>query len=313
MPVGAKPCAVAVIEDMKNPMMLATLRKILPSRPGAWVLAVLAAVLIVQGVRLIYALAASPAPLGAWAPRGASAIPADQQAALFARVDPFYRTQTASEAGPAAVTALQLQLFGIRINEGAGTGSAIIAGSDGVQKSIGVGEEIQPGVTLSGVRFDHVEISNAGKVELLYLDQSQAPGAGAGGTGGGAGGSVGGAASVPAPNIAPPAPSAAVNLPISPASLRAGISFAPRGEGARITGIRVGQQGDGTAFAAAGFRAGDVIRSVNGRTIASAADVAALNSQIAPGARLSLEIERGATTVPLAIIIPTGNTPTGNP
>ena len=289
-------------------MNLAKLRMILPRRPGAWVLAVLAAALIVQGVRLVYALVATPAPLGTWAPRGATILPADQQAALFSRVDPFYRTQTTSEAGPAAVTALQLQLFGIRINEGAGTGSAIIAGSDGVQKSIGVGEEIQAGVTLSGVRFDHVEISNGGKVELLYLDQSKAPG-GAGSAAGGSAGGAAGAASTPAPTNAPapPAPSAAANLPISPASLRAGISFAPRGDGARISGIRVGQQGDGTAFAAAGFRAGDVIRSVNGRAIASAADVAALNSQIAPGARLSLEIERGATTVPLAIIIPTGN------
>ena len=102
---------------------------------------------------------------------------------------------------------------------------------------------------------------------------------------------------------AQPAPPA----PFSPSSLRAGIAFNPRTEGNRITGIRVGEQGDGSAFRAAGFRSGDVIRAINGRPITSASDVAGLASQLQPGARLSLDVERGAGTVPIAIIIPNGN------
>ena len=50
----------------------------------------------------------------------------------------------------------------------------------------------------------------------------------------------------------------------------------------------------------AGLRPGDVIRSVNGRPVGAAADIAA---QITPGARLSLEIERGSAVVPVPLFI----------
>jgi general secretion pathway protein C len=265
----------------------------LPASPGGWLIAALTLVLIVQCVRLIFAIITPATPIGDWQPRQPVDLPADAKAELFARVDPFYRTVAQAEAGTATVTSLQLQLFGIRI-DGVG-GSAIIAGSDGVQKSIGVGEDIQPGVKLKAVHFDHVEIDNSGAVELLYLDQGQ------------------GAPATPAaaPDTATPAPASTpapqAAAPLSARALRAGVAFTPRTIGNRVTGISVGQQGDGTTFAAAGFRAGDVIRAVNGRPITSAADVSAIAAQLAPGARLSLDVERGAGSVPIAITIPNGN------
>jgi general secretion pathway protein C len=265
----------------------------LPASPGGWLIAALTLVLIVQCVRLIFAIITPATPIGDWQPRQPVDLPADAKAELFARVDPFYRTVAQAEAGTATVTSLQLQLFGIRIDGGGG--SAIIAGSDGVQKSIGVGEDIQPGVKLKAVHFDHVEIDNSGAVELLYLDQGQ------------------GAPATPAaaPDTATPAPASTpapqAAAPLSARALRAGVAFTPRTIGNRVTGISVGQQGDGTTFAAAGFRAGDVIRAVNGRPITSAADVSAIAAQLAPGARLSLDVERGAGSVPIAITIPNGN------
>lgn len=268
-------------------------------RIGVWLITLLSAALVVQLVQLLFAILTPSSPVGAWRPRAAIDMPAEAKREMFARMDPFYRTAPAAEAAPAAVTGLQLQLFGIRVNEAAGTGSAIIAGSDGIQNSIGVGEEIQPGVRLVGVHFDYVEIEQNGKKELLYLDQSQAPGAAASGQA---------LTSSPAgPRVNTAAASAAPAAPISPNSLRAGIAFTPRTEGSRVTGIRVGEQADGAAFRAAGFRNGDVIRAVNGRPITSASDVANLASQLQPGARLSLDVERGAGTVPIAIIIPNGN------
>jgi general secretion pathway protein C len=54
-------------------------------------------------------------------------------------------------------------------------------------------------------------------------------------------------------------------------------------------------------FASAGFQAGDVIVAVNGARITSAADLAQLQSSLSPGARLSLTVERGAQTVPIAL------------
>ncbi len=68
-----------------------------------------------------------------------------------------------------------------------------------------------------------------------------------------------------------------------------------------MTGIVVSPRGDGALFRAAGFRDGDIIVSVNGQQVSSTSDIAALKRRIVPGARLSVEVERGADTVPLAI------------
>jgi general secretion pathway protein C len=257
----------------------------------------LLAALAAQGARLIYAIFTPVAPIGDWQARTPQPLDTATQTALFARFDPFYRQQAVAATGASAVTALPLTLFGIRANEATGGGSAIIAGEDGVQNSIGVGEEIQPGVRLVGVSFDHVTIERAGTRELLYMDQAD-------------GAAVAATAGAAAP-AAPAGPAAPVTTPppapVSPASIRAGVGFAPRNAGGRVTGISVSPQGDGSAFAALGLRPGDVIRAVNGRTIASAGDVAALTSQLQPGARIALEVERGAGTANVAVLIPNGN------
>lgn len=264
--------------------------------PRRLLLGALVLILIVQLVRLLFALISPATPLGDWQPKMPQDMAPAARAELFGRVDPFYRSMQTGSESTSQVTGLQIQLFGIRMNYGTDLGSAIIAGADGIQNSIGVGEDIQPGVKLVAVRFDHVEIDNAGKRELLYLDQAQGAAVAAG--------------TAPGPTLsAPMQPNAEISgtIPISPMSIRAGISFSPRSEGGRVTGIAVGQQGDGSAFQAAGFRNGDVIRSINGRPVNAAGDAASLLSQVQPGARLSLEVERGAGTVPIAIIIPNGN------
>jgi general secretion pathway protein C len=92
---------------------------------------------------------------------------------MLGSFDPFFRLSGA--AGPVMVTSLNLKLYGIRQDQVSGRGSAIIAGSDGQQRSIGVGEEIEPGVTLKSVDFDSVTISRGGADEQLFMDQSQAP------------------------------------------------------------------------------------------------------------------------------------------
>lgn len=276
------------------------LRRRIAALPGGWLgqllIGVLLLILVVQSVRLLFAILTPTGPVGDWSPRSASEIPAEARAELFARIDPFYRTAPAAATGTSQVTTLQIQLFGVRMNQATSLGSAIIGTADGVQASIGVGEEIQPGVRLAAVHFDHVEIDNAGRRELLYLDQSQAPGAAP---------TDGAAPAIATPPAQVPG-SAAGTAPLSQQSIRAGISFSPRSEGGRVTGIAVGQTGDGRAFAAAGFRGGDVIRSINGRRITAASDATTFLSQVQPGARLSLEVERGAGTIPIAITLPAG-------
>ncbi len=254
---------------------------------------VLGAVLIWQLVRLLWTVITPLSPLGAWQPQAAVIASPAERRALFASFDPFFRSAPEGPAS-ATVTALGLTLFGININEATGGGSAIIAGEDGVQTSYAVGDEIAPGVKLVGVAFDHVLLDRGGARESLFLDQS-------------------GEAAVATPATPLPSPTPEVGSTatagvsasgeMSPATLKAGVGFAPRAEDGRVTGLVVQPQGDGAIFRAAGLRPGDVIRSVNGRPIGSAGDAAALANQIAPGARISLEVERGASVVPVAIFL----------
>lgn len=248
--------------------------------------------LAVQAVRLVWTLVTPLSPLGAWQPQTAVIASPAERRALFASFDPFFRTGGQGPAS-ATVTALGLTLFGVNINEATGGGSAIIAGEDGIQSSYAVGDEIAPGVKLAGVAFDHVLLDRGGARESLFLDQS-------------------GDAALAAPTTPLPAPTQVGAAPadpnavageLSPAALKAGVGFAPRAENGKVTGVVVQPQGDGATFRAAGLRPGDVVRGVNGRPIGSAGDAAALASQFAPGARISLEVERGAQVVPIAIFV----------
>lgn len=253
----------------------------------------LGALLIWQAVRLLWVIVTPVSPLGAWQPQTAVIASPAERRARFASFDPFFRSQAQGPAS-ATITALGLTLHGININEATGGGSAIIAGEDGVQASYAVGDEVASGVTLAGVAFDHVVLDRGGTRESLFLDQSgDVPVATP-------------AAPLPAPTPeigAAPASGQTASGEISPTALKAGVGFAPRSEDGRVTGLVVQPQGDGSVFRAAGLRPGDVIRGINGRPIASATDAAALASQFTPGARISLEVERGAGVVPVALFL----------
>jgi general secretion pathway protein C len=186
-----------------------------------WPLAVaglLALALVVQAARLFWAVVVPLGPVGAGDASSASVLPPPARAALFASVDPFFRN-AAIGAASGTVTALNLKLFGVNMNEASGGGSAIIAGPDGVQRSIGVGEEVMPGVTLAGVEFDHVLLDRGGAREQLFLDQSgEVPATGIGGAVG-ANGVVGAPQTMPVPPppaAPPPAPAASVPAPTPP-------------------------------------------------------------------------------------------------
>ncbi len=246
----------------------------------AWLEIALLLVLAFQIARLFWAAVTPIGPVGAWQPRAAAELPASARQALFARLDPFFRGQAA--AGPTQVTSLSLKLFGIRVNEASGGGSAIVAGPDGIQQSFGIGDEIVPGVVLKAVALDHVVITRGGSDESLYLDQSQ-----------------------PAPvvqadgSVAPPtAPNTTAGPP-----LQTQIGFEPRLAGGQLSGLTVSPRGDGAAFKAAGLQAGDVVVAVDGKPIRSIADVQALEGR-APGSQVSIAVERGGQRIPLSIVMP---------
>ncbi len=248
-------------------------------------LAILAVLLAVQAIRLIWLVATPFGPMGALQTRDVEILSSQSRLSLFSSFDPFFRSGPAATAN--VVTSLQLTLFGVRMNEGSGLGSAILAGPDGVQESYAVGDEIMSGVTLNTVQFDHVIIDRGGVRESLYLDQS-IPAETVGADNGSAGQPGG------------PAPSVASNTPSADMIANA-VDLSPRNAGGKVTGIVVSPRGEGELFRAAGFQDGDIIVSVNGRPVSSTSDIATLKRQIVPGARLSVEVERGADTVPIAI------------
>jgi general secretion pathway protein C len=243
-------------------------------------IALIVILLAVQVTRIFWVIVTPVGPLAGWRAPSVNLVPPSARQALFSSFDPFYPINSAA-ATTQNVTSLNLVLFGVRANESSGGGSAIIAGEDGIQKSFVVGEEVAPGVTLDAVAFDHVILSRGGVKESLYLDQS-AP------------------AETVTPSGAAPqaAPAASETGGLNAQTLQKAIGFAPRNEGGRVTGLVLRAQDDGTMLKLAGFQAGDIVVAVNGRPVSSATDVIA---QIRPGARISVEVERGGSKVPIAL------------
>jgi general secretion pathway protein C len=249
---------------------------------------VLLALLAVQCARLVWVIVTPVTPLGDWRPAqpGGAAASSD----LLRSFDPFFRL-SGSDAPPQAVTSLQLTLYGIRVNEATGGGSAIIATPDGTQNSYSVGDEIMPGATLKAVAFDHISIDRGGTVEDLYIDQSKP---------------------VPAIEPLPAGASPTTGAPrvtlqdlnsrgLSLGQIRSGIGFIPRVDDGKVTGLVLRPNGDGQAFAKAGLQQGDIVTEVMGKPVTGPEDIAKLNGQFDNGGILSLMVERGGQKIPIGI------------
>lgn len=247
----------------------------------------LLALLAVQGARLVWAVATPVGPLGDWRPSAGPDLER-ARAVLASGFDPFFRLGRAQ--GPAVVTSLSLKLFGVRVDEATGRGSAIIAGPDNIQTSYSVGEAIQPGVTLKSVGYDSVVISRGGADETLYLDQS-------------------GAAPVAATSAPAPANTGLLSAPANPTSAPGAVAIAelqqlnlaPRQAGGRVTGVV--PRGDPALLGRLGLQQGDIIVQVSGRPITGPADLQQAAAALRRGGNLSIAVERGAQVVPVAISI----------
>lgn len=248
--------------------------------------------LIIQAVRLMWTILTPVGLLGDWQNNKAAILSAPMRERLFRTFDAFYPAPVA-RADTQNVTSLALTLFGVRINEGSGLGSAIIGAEDGVQDSYAVGDEIQPGVTLKSVAYDHVIIDRGGVEESIFLDQSdpvtpvERPDDGE---------KTGSSVFTTAPSKIVPDRKA-----LSLDEIKSAVGFGPRMSNGRITGLLVTPKGE--AFQTAGFREGDVITQVNGTPVSGAGDAAVLQQALVPGARVSLMVERGADEVPIVIMV----------
>ncbi|GGA48078.1 type II secretion system protein N [Sphingomonas psychrolutea] len=275
----------------------AFLRRVPVTKVYSVVELLLIALLAVQCARLVWAVLTPVGPVGVWRPEQGNITGSPQT--ILRGFDPFFLISGGDAAGPSVVTTLQLTLFGTRLDEAQGGGSAIIAGPDGIQQSIGVGQEIMPGVRLKAVAFDHVTIDRGGASEDLFLVQpDQAPTAAPlpngppliGGSGAASPGGV-------------PAPSAIGAQGVTFAQLKSDVGFIPRIDNGRVNGLTVRSQGAGAGFRAAGLRDGDVVTQIGGRPVGGQADIERIGAQYAKGGTLSITVERAGDTVPLAITI----------
>jgi len=156
----------------------------------------------VQCARLFWGVLTPIGPVGDW--KALDHIrPVAPAGPTLGSFDPFFRQAPgapgAGGTAPVVVTSLDIRLYGVTANRATGGGSAIIGRANGPQRVFMVGEEIMPGVVLTGIGFDHVTISRGGASEQLYLDQTPA-----------AAGSQGTAPAAPVvqptPMVAPPPP-----------------------------------------------------------------------------------------------------------
>ena len=248
----------------------------------------LAVVLLVQLARLVWVFLASPTVSTAgpvMAPEVAS-----PDYSIFQRFDAFFRT-----GAPGALTeataqgSSQMRLYGVRADS-AGGGSAIIGLADGRQVSVGVGEEIEPGLILRSVANDHVVMARGESLSRLMFTELP----------------VGAAAPPPPPSepqvVTPQgaAPAEAGQAAattssgpsVDPARLMAQAGLRPRMQGLGINGFTVSGTDDGSALAAAGLRSGDVILAVNGQALDSPARIAGLRGQLSNSTSAEIRFER---------------------
>ena len=267
----------------------------------------LLALLAVQCARLFWLFLTPLEPVGDWKTESALRPVQQQPSELLGSFDPFFRLSAPGSA-PAVVTSLNLKLFGVREDRASGRGSAIIGLPDGQQRSFAVGEEIVPGVTLSGVGFDYVTVSRNGSPEQLYLDQSppaavvgpgQPPAPGQAGPG-------------PSVNFAPPRPGptpipvvTATPPPPPPppppqSSIANEVQFQPRVSNGQLSGVIVQPNGSGALFRSSGLQPGDVVLGVDGRRINSAEQARMAMGRVQGGSAV-LEVERDGRTVQVRV------------
>ncbi len=231
--------------------------------------AALILLLLVQAGRLVW-LFAAPAPQAVQA----RLLP-EVDFSILSRFDAFFRNGGGgAEAAPSDGGGLTL--FGVRA-DGAGGGSAIIGLSDGRQVSVGAGEELEAGLTLTSVAPDHVMLSRGGapfRLDFPDMASGVAP------------------ATTPQLAVTAPEPASAEGVVVDPQRLIAQAGLRPRIQGLGVNGLTVSASGDGGELRNAGLRSGDVILSVNGTALNSPQALAALRGQLADAPSAQIQFER---------------------
>jgi len=235
---------------------------------------VLAVALAAQAARLAWAVVTPLGPFGAPAAAPAPARP-HADLSILARFDPFFRVSGAAAApGASGGEAGQLVLHGVRA-AGGGQGSAILS-IGGTQRSVTVGEEVEPDVVLAAVGADHVILSRGGARRRLGFPTPQ-PGA---------------AAAAPAAALAPAEAQPSSGPTVDPRRLLAQTTLVPRVRDGRAAGYTVYPKGGSDVLRQAGLQQGDVLLAIDGVTL-TPERVSQLQDELAGASGAEIRFERG--------------------
>ncbi len=226
----------------------------------------------------------APTPVAS-IPRGDTAVDLAAVARLF------------GGSAPAGTTASDLRLKGVIAPTPGTAASAIFSTGAGRDIAVYIEGEVKPGVKLVEVDPDHVIVSRGGERERIDLEARRpAPSPSAAGRG-------------PAGFRLNVAKSGSNNYALSRKELDQAlrdpgqlnylgqIGFSSNG------GVRMDAAPNGSLAQKLGLQPGDVIRKVNGQSIASSGDLARLYQQFATLSLVQAEVQRGSATVQLSYAI----------
>lgn len=196
-------------------------------------------------------------------------------------------------------TRLNLTLRGVRSGADGTGGSAVIETPNRGQRSLGVGEEIAPGVTLYAVYDERVIINRNGARESLYLTEAAARRA------------------REARNAAParnaqaddPAPVALTGQPDAAAALdrdawREGLRLEPALDDGAMVGMRVRDSSAREVLRASGLLPGDIIVRLNGEALTSAQAAGRAVRSLETADQVVLSVRRGGQDMTLEARLP---------
>ncbi len=186
-----------------------------------------------------------------------------------------------ADAGAAQDTRLPLTLRGVL----AGSGLALISASGQAEKVYRVGDDLPGGARLRAVHEDHVLLERAGVLERLALPKE------------GLGSSHGRGDS------APPASTTSLRgmLTQSPAELAKSFRLEPVLESGKLRGYRVRALRDPALLARAGMQPEDVLMSVNGRSLAEAADLPGIMNALREASVVDVVVLRNGIEMPVHV------------
>lgn len=206
-------------------------------------------------------------------------------------------------------TRLNMTLRGVRSGADGAGGSAVIETPGQGQRSISVGGEIAPGVTLVEVESQRVIISRGGVRESLFLTEAaarrarQQPNPAAPTRQPAPGSSAGGAFAQPASPLTG-RPDPALALELDREDWIDGLRLEPALEGGRMTGMRVREATRLEVLRASGLLPGDVIMRLNGEALTSADAAGRAIRSLERAEQIAVTVRRGGDEITLEAPLP---------